>query len=56
MLCEGRETSGDFVGTREKREAIGGAETIQSALVEGEASDCTEHPCGSTLGKAREQS
>ena len=30
MLCEGRETSGDFVGNKEQREAIGGAETIES--------------------------
>lgn len=52
----GERHQGTLWGTREKREATGGAETIQSALVEGEASDCTEHPCGSTLGKAREQS
>ena len=52
----GERHQGTLRGTGEQREAIGGAETIQSALVEGEASDCTEHPCGSTLGKAREQS
>lgn len=52
----GERHQGTFRGTGEQREAIGGAETIQSALVEGEASDCTEHLCGGTLGKAREQS